>query len=169
VDGITSGLDADLLDGQEGSIYLDWTNFTSTPTTISGYGITDAFDGTWGSLTSTPTTISGYGITDALSVNGINNLVSSVDNIIDFSLSEVFEILLDSNGVFAASNLSDGQRGEIIFKQDSVGSRTITLPTEFKFPGGVVPTLSTAVNSIDSLSYVISGTNVLCEFKQSYA
>ena len=61
-----------------------WTNITSTPTTISGYGITDAFDGVYGSLTgvpstftpsahnqawstitSTPTTISGYGITDA--------------------------------------------------------------------------------------------------------
>jgi hypothetical protein len=39
---------------------------TSTPTTIAGYGITDAFDGTFASLTSTPTTVAGYGITDAL-------------------------------------------------------------------------------------------------------
>ena len=31
VDGTTSGLDADLLDGQEGSYYLDYTNFTNTP------------------------------------------------------------------------------------------------------------------------------------------
>ncbi len=54
-----------------------WSNITSTPTTIAGYGITDAFDGAYGSLTGapttygwatitgTPTTISGYGITDA--------------------------------------------------------------------------------------------------------
>ena len=31
VDGTTSGLDADLLDGQEGSHYLDFGNFTNTP------------------------------------------------------------------------------------------------------------------------------------------
>ena len=31
VDGSTSGLDADLLDGQEGSYYLDWTNTTNKP------------------------------------------------------------------------------------------------------------------------------------------
>ncbi len=32
VDGATSGLDADLLDGQEGSYYLDYNNATNTPT-----------------------------------------------------------------------------------------------------------------------------------------
>ena len=44
---------------------LAFSNITSTPTTIAGYGITDAFDGAFSSLTGTPTTISGYGITDA--------------------------------------------------------------------------------------------------------
>lgn len=39
VDGIGSGLDADLLDGQQGSYFLDWTNVTNKPSpvlTISG-------------------------------------------------------------------------------------------------------------------------------------
>ena len=39
VDGSTSGLDADLLDGQQGSYYLDWTNVTNKPDptlTLSG-------------------------------------------------------------------------------------------------------------------------------------
>ena len=58
-----------------------FSSLTGTPTTISGYGITDAFSGAYGdltgtptlfdgafsSLTGTPTTISGYGITDAFS------------------------------------------------------------------------------------------------------
>ncbi len=44
---------------------VDWSTVTNTPTTISGYGITDAFDGAFSSLTGTPTTIAGYGITDA--------------------------------------------------------------------------------------------------------
>ena len=61
-----------------------FSDLTSTPTTLAGYGITDAFDGNYGSLsgtpstfapashtqafstiTSTPTTLAGYGITDA--------------------------------------------------------------------------------------------------------
>ena len=45
---------------------LNWGNLTGTPTTLSGYGITDAFDGAFSSLTGKPTTVAGYGITDAL-------------------------------------------------------------------------------------------------------
>ena len=76
-----------------------WSNISGTPTTISGYGITDAFDGAYGSLTGvpstftpsahnqawstitgTPTTISGYGITDAQAtlVSGTN--IKTVNN-----------------------------------------------------------------------------------------
>ena len=42
-----------------------FASLTGKPTTISGYGITDAFDGAFSSLSGKPTTISGYGITDA--------------------------------------------------------------------------------------------------------
>ena len=42
-----------------------FTALTNKPTTISGYGITDAFDGAFSSLTGRPTTLSGYSITDA--------------------------------------------------------------------------------------------------------
>ena len=56
-----------------------FSDLTSTPTTLAGYGITDAFDGNYNNLTNLPTlfsgafadltgkptTISGYGITDA--------------------------------------------------------------------------------------------------------
>ena len=44
---------------------LGFSDLASTPNTIAGYGITDAFDGVFSSLTSKPTTIAGYGITDA--------------------------------------------------------------------------------------------------------
>jgi len=60
---------------------LAFSAITATPTTVAGYGITDAFDGAYNSLTgkpslfdgvfasltSKPTTIAGYGITDAFS------------------------------------------------------------------------------------------------------
>ena len=115
-----AGLDADTLDGFQGTYYLDYNNFTNTPstltltslsvgpenspsgnglisydnstgvftftppdlssyltsvsftqitskpTTLSGYGITDAFDGDFDNLTNKPTTLTGYGITDTV-------------------------------------------------------------------------------------------------------
>ena len=46
VDGSGSNLDADLLDGQDGSYYLDWANFTNTATGVSA--------NTYGSSTAIP-------------------------------------------------------------------------------------------------------------------
>jgi hypothetical protein len=73
--GITTASDA------EGNITITgvaqdfaFSSLTGKPTTIAGYGITDAFDGAFGSLSGTPTTLSGYGITDAASIDGSNRL-----------------------------------------------------------------------------------------------
>ena len=54
-----------------------FASLTSKPTTLSGYGITDAASSThthtFASLTSKPTTLSGYGITDAASSANVSN------------------------------------------------------------------------------------------------
>ena len=70
-----TAVNSDKLDGQDGTYYLNWSNFTNTPTTISGYGITDA--ALESELTShTDSTTSVHGITDtadlALKSNSIN-------------------------------------------------------------------------------------------------
>jgi hypothetical protein len=54
-----------------------FSSLTGKPTTISGYGITDAFDGVFNSLTSKPTTVAGYGITDALNTSSNANIGSN--------------------------------------------------------------------------------------------
>lgn len=54
--GVIPGSNADFLDGFDGTYYLDYDNFTNTPT---------IFDGVFSSLSSIPTTLAGYGITDA--------------------------------------------------------------------------------------------------------
>lgn len=70
VDGATSGLDSDLLDGQEGSYYLAWTNLTSKPTTLSGYGITDA----------TPSShVGSTGAAHGVATTSVNGFMSSAD------------------------------------------------------------------------------------------
>ena len=54
------GLNADTLDGFDSPYFLDYTNLTNRPT---------LFDSEWTSLVGTPTTLAGYGITDAISTN----------------------------------------------------------------------------------------------------
>ena len=76
VDGANTGLDADLLDGQEGSYYLDWDNFTNTATGVSA--------NTYGSASQVPIlTIDADGrITSAstTSVAGVSNTYWSSSN-----------------------------------------------------------------------------------------
>ena len=83
-----TGITATTLNGQAASHYLDFANFTNTPTTLAGYGITDGlqlgtsattalagntalFSGAFADLTSKPTTLAGYGITDAATLNNM--------------------------------------------------------------------------------------------------
>ena len=54
-----------------------WSEIEDKPTTITGYGITDAFDGTWGSLTGTPTTAYGYGINDVVTLTGNQDIAGN--------------------------------------------------------------------------------------------
>ena len=56
-----AGLNADTLDGFDGSYYLNYANFTNKPT---------LFDSQFSSLVGKPTTLAGYGITDSISTTG---------------------------------------------------------------------------------------------------
>ena len=123
VDGSGSGLDSDLLDGQQGTYYLDWGNFSNKPTTLSGYGITDAYtktevdSKTWDfatDITGKPTTLSGYGITDEVSINSNNQITPGSTVTLDLSISEVHNIILDRDITFSSLNLVDGLRGALI-------------------------------------------------------
>ena len=66
------GSNADTLDSQDGTYYLDYNNFSNTPSIPTAFSgdyndLTNKptlFDGQFSSLTSTPTTLAGYGITD---------------------------------------------------------------------------------------------------------
>jgi hypothetical protein len=134
------GLDADTLNGQNGAYYLNWGNFASTPTTLAGYGITDAATATstteftnktgnisqwtndsnyltsvpaqsFASLTSKPTTVAGYGITDAFdgaygSLSG-TPVIPSGNQIIDWTAASAGTIHASNytNTVYADSDV----------------------------------------------------------------
>ena len=70
VDGTTSGLDADLLDGQEGSHYLDFTNATNIPDPTIDVTLSGKVTGT-GSATLTDLADGSISITTALEDTGV--------------------------------------------------------------------------------------------------
>lgn len=74
VDGTTSGLDSDLLDGQHGSYYQDWTNVTNKPDPV----ITLTGDAT-GSVTLTD--LGSGTLTVAVVDDSHNHVISNVDSL----------------------------------------------------------------------------------------
>ena len=70
------------------SVSYDWPDITNTPTTLAGYGITDAFSGNYGDLLGTPTNISDFvndtgfitlaEVVGGIDVNPTGDLVGSV-------------------------------------------------------------------------------------------
>jgi hypothetical protein len=72
---------------------------------------------------------------------------------IDCSQSNVFSTVLNGSitGAPAFANMDDGQTVNWRLQQDSVGNRTMAWPSNFRWPGGTVPTLSTPANAVDLL------------------
>ena len=71
----------------------------------------------------------------------------------DCSLSNVFTTTLTGNvtGPVAISNQDDGQTINWRLQQDGTGSRTMSWPANFRWPGGTVGVLSTSGNAVDLL------------------
>lgn len=69
------------------------------------------------------------------------------------ALSNVFTTTFTANVTSAptVSNPGDGQTINWFITQDGTGTRTMTWPTSFKWPGGVAGVLSTPINSVDLL------------------
>lgn len=80
----------------------------------------------------------------------------------DFAASNYFSVTLAGNRTLAnPSNLAAGQAGVIVITQDATGSRTLAYGSQWKFPGGTAPTLTTAANAVDVLAwYAESATRI---------
>ena len=72
----------------------------------------------------------------------------------DFAAGNNFSVTLGGNRTLAnPTNQTAGQSGVIVVTQDGTGGRTLAFGSNWKFPGGTAPTLTTAANSIDVLAY----------------
>tara|TARA_R110000803_G_scaffold49368_2_gene102583 strand:+ start:1082 stop:1552 length:471 start_codon:yes stop_codon:yes gene_type:complete len=82
----------------------------------------------------------------------------------DYSLGYNAQITMSSDRtLLEPTNVSDGDYGTLVITQNVVGGWALTLPASFKVVNGGAGaiTLSTAANSIDTISWVKKGTDFL--------
>lgn len=86
------------------------------------------------------------------------------------NLGAVATVTITSTGrTLTPSNLIAGGTYIVFVVQGSGGSKTITTWTNFKWPGGVVPTLSTAAGAVDIISGVSDGTYIYANANIGFA
>ena len=162
-----AGTDADTLDGQDSIYFLNYNNLQNTPSIPADVSdLTDTttllFDGVFGSLTSKPTTIAGYGITDA--VVDFADLGAKPTTISGFGITDALNTssTLASLANVDATAPATGQA--LVWDGDSWGPDTVSggggdpdqnLWYQFNGDAG-----SLTANSITDTMTVAGGTNI---------
>ena len=140
----------------------DFADLGNKPTTISGYGITDAFDGVFASLTSKPTSISGYGITDAYTKSEVDttiaNLIDSAPGALD-TLNELAAAINDDAN-FAATvttRFTNIENNVFAIGADDSTLRTVKQGEGIKIIGGTNLTTSSDAEGNITVNFVNPG------------
>lgn len=98
-------------------------------------------------------------------------LVDAETIALDWDSAINFSVTLEGNRTLA--NPTNGQPGTwrtILVTQDAVGGRTLAFGSQYKFPYGLVPIISTEANAIDMLVvFCVSPTNFYLFYNQSMA
>jgi len=78
----------------------------------------------------------------------------------DFAAGNNFSVTLAGNRTLAnPTNLTAGQAGTIVITQDGTGSRTLAYGSNWKFPGGTAPTLTTTAAAVDVIAYYVESAS----------
>jgi hypothetical protein len=79
---------------------------------------------------------------------------------LDYDASQNFVLTFTGNVTLVnPSTESVGQTGIIVIIQDGTGSRTLAVGTDYEFPAGTAPTISTGANTTDIIPYVVIAAN----------
>ena len=129
--------------------------------------ITCAVDGAvsiyYNNSTKIATTNTGAQITGTILATTDTDTTNSGSITLDFETNQNFILTLTGNVTLANPTTEQvGQSGVITFIQDSEGSRTLTLGSQYKTAGGADITLSTAASAVDVVPYFVqSADNIL--------
>jgi hypothetical protein len=91
---------------------------------------------------------------------------------LDFAANQNFVLTMTGNVTLVNPTTEQvGQSGFITLIQDGTGSRTLAVGNQYFGPGGAVPTISTAANSIDIIPYIViaAGKIALGEAQLAFA
>ena len=92
---------------------------------------------------------------DGAAVADIVSLTDGANIAVDFNTGQNFAVQLAGNRTIDnPTNCVPGQTGSIFVIQDGTGSRTLSFGTNYKFPGGTAPTLSTGASACDRIDYI---------------
>ena len=81
----------------------------------------------------------------------------------DLALGGAAQVTLGGNRTLnAPTNMVNGARYRLKVNQDGTGTRLITWNAVYRFPGGVDPCLTAAINCIDILVFDCDGTHMDC-------
>ena len=79
---------------------------------------------------------------------------------LDYDAGQNFVLTFTGNVTLVnPSTESVGQTGIIVIIQDGTGSRTLSVGTDYEFPAGTAPTISTAANTTDIIPYCVIAAN----------
>lgn len=154
---------ADILDGEicwatdEDKIYVkDGGSLVATMLTSADVGVTvQAYDADTAKTDVAQT----FSAPQRGSVTALSDAASITP---DFSTGNNFSVTLGGDRTLEnPTNAVAGQSGVIVITQDATGSRTLAYGTNWKFGGGTDPTLTTAANAVDVLSYYCASPTVI--------
>ena len=100
-------------------------------------------------------------------IGAVTSLTDAVNISTDLALSNNFSVTLGGNRTLDnPTNPISGQTYIWIIKQDAGGTNTLAYGTDFAFPGGTDPTLTTTGSATDMIAAVYDGaaTEFLCTF-----
>ena len=114
-----------------------------------------------------PITIEGSGAVSGNRLAVANGVIGNVTTLsysstitLDMSTGNNYAVTLTGNATLAnPSNLVAGQSGVIKITQDGTGSRTLAYGSNWDFPAGAAPTLTTTANAVDILVYYVDSTS----------
>lgn len=111
-------------------------------------------------------TISGYAALAAAQTftaaqrGTISALVDGATITPDFAVANNFSVTLGGNRTLAnPTNLTAGQSGAIVITQDGTGGRTLAYGSNWKFPGGTAPALTTTASAVDVIAYYVESAS----------
>ena len=106
--------------------------------------------------------VNGTGLYTAAQRGGVQSFTLNGTVSLNLNEGNNYSATLTGNSVLSnPSNQTAGQHGVVSLVQDGTGGRTVSFGTNWKFPGGTAPTLSTAANSQDLLAYYVAASGTI--------